>query len=50
MVVLVTAGNDYQKEKQFRELSALTEDTEVHCWTTAVKSSGYIIPATSRLI
>ena len=30
VVVLVTAGNDYQKEQQFRELSALTEDTEVH--------------------
>ena len=29
VVVGVSAGNDYQKEKQFRELSSLSEDSEV---------------------
>ena len=29
VVVGVTAANDYQKEKQFRELSSLSEDTDV---------------------
>ena len=29
VVVGVTAANDYQKEKQFRDLSKLSEDSEV---------------------
>ena len=29
VVVLVTAGNNYQKEKQFRELNKINEDTTV---------------------
>lgn len=29
VVVGVTAANDYQKEKQFRELSTLSEETDV---------------------
>lgn len=29
VVALVTAFNDYEKEQQFRELSALSSDTQV---------------------
>lgn len=36
VVVLVTAGNDFQKEKQFRELSSLAEYSEVSiCYARA---------------
>ena len=31
VVALVTAVNDYEKEQQFRELSALSSETQVHC-------------------
>ena len=40
VVVLVTAVNNYQKERQFRALQAITEDTQVLpacscCWAAA---------------
>lgn len=34
VVVLVTAVNDYQKEKQFRELSELSQESQVLCCTS----------------
>ena len=39
VVVLVTATNDFQKEKQFRELNKVSEGGQVrHCFKQSVSS------------
>ena len=39
VVALVTAVNDYEKEQQFRELSALSSETQVKCGSAASEST-----------
>ena len=39
VVIGVTAGNDYQKEKQFRDLSKLSEDSEARLYHSPTHSA-----------
>ena len=52
VVVLVTAVNDYQKERQFQELSAMTRDAKVGCavpLSTLMKTTLCCAPLYSQL-